>query len=514
MFNITILYTGKFMKFNISKEELILEPNTCIITGIFEESQLFPTTKKINTISNGYIDTLQKRNILHGTINETILLYDIPHIINQKILLIGCGQKNQFNAQHYRKTIYQTMQAIKNISAIKISFFLSEFNIIEYEIYWKIRQTIEIISNELYNFMEFKNKKNFPYHSLHEITIHISKNNKIDNYKTAIQDGLTISNNIKIAKDLSNMPPNICTPTYLTNKAKELSKDFPHIHVKIIDALEMETLGMAAYLAVGKGSSCHPPIMSIIKYQGIPKNYNTQPIVLIGKGLTFDSGGISIKQSEKMDEMKYDMCGAAVVYAVMRTVIELNLPLNVIGILATCENMISHTSLRPGDILTSLSGQTIEVLNTDAEGRLVLCDVLTYVERYNPKFVIDIATLTGACVIALGHHFTGLMSNDEKLSNALIQASKQSQDYVWQLPLHEKFHKQLKSTCADMTNVGGRDGSAITAGCFLSKFAHKYKWAHLDIAGTAWISNHQEKNATGRPVALLSQFLINITKNK
>lgn len=499
------------MEFNISEENLKLAPNNCIITGIFEESHLFPTTHTINKMSNGYIHTLQKRNILNGRIGETLLLYDIPHIINQQILIIGCGKKRDFNAQHYRTIIHKTIHALKNISTEKASFFLNELDIEGYDVYWKIRHTIEIINDKLYTFNKFKNKKKLLHHSINKIIIHISEKNKIKDYKKAITDGLIISKNIKVAKDLGNMPPNICTPTYLMNKTKHLSHHFPNINIQIIDALKMEKLGMNAYLAVGLGSS-HPPIMPIITYQGNLNNSNAQPIVLIGKGLTFDSGGISIKKSENMDEMKYDMCGAAVVYAVMRTAIELNLPLNIIGILAICENMISHTSLRPGDILTSLSGKTIEVLNTDAEGRLVLCDVLTYVERYNPKFVIDIATLTGACVVALGHHFTGLMSNDDNLSNQLILAAQQSQDHIWRLPLNDIFHKQLHSTCADMTNVGGRSGSVITAGCFLNKFANKYSWAHLDIAGTAWITNHAEKSATGRPVTLLTQFLINISQ--
>lgn len=497
------------MKFNISAEHLKLQQDTCIVTGIFEKSYLFPTTKKIDTISHGYINTLLHRNILIGRIGETHLLYDIPHITNQKILLIGCGEKNNFNTHCYKIIIHKIIKTLKNISTFKILFFLSELDIIGYDNYWKIRRTIEIIQNKLYVFDKFKNKKKLPNDPINEITLYISKKNELENCKKAAQDGIIIANNIKIAKDLGNMPPNICTPLYLINKTKELSNNFSNISTKILDVAQMQKLGMHAYLSVGKGSY-YPPTMSIIKYQGHPDGCHINPIVLIGKGLTFDSGGISIKKSENMDEMKYDMCGAAVVYAVMRAAVELNLPLNIIGILATCENMISNTSLRPGDILTSLSGKTIEILNTDAEGRLVLCDVLTYIEQYNPKFVIDIATLTGACVIALGHHFTGLMSNNENLANKLILAATQSQDHVWRLPLDNIFHEQLKSTCADMTNVGGKDGSVITAGCFLSKFADKYNWAHLDIAGTAWISNNQEKSATGRPVALLCQFLMNI----
>lgn len=497
------------MKFDISGEQLKLQQDTCIVAGIFEESHLFPTTKTINTISKGYINTLIHNNILKGTIGETFLIYNIPNILNQKILLIGCGKKNNFNAHYYKTATIKTIEAFENITAKKILFFLSEIDITGYNDYWKIRQTIEIINNKLYFFDYFKNKKNLSYHLLHKITLYISHKYNPKICEKAIEEETIISNNLKIAKDLSNMPPNICTPTYLVNIAKKLPDHFHNVNVEILDASKIKKLGMNAYFSVGKGSH-YPPAMPIIKYQGHPNGSDISPIVLIGKGLTFDSGGISIKQSNKMDEMKYDMCGAATVYAVIRIAAELNLPLNIIGILAICENMLSNNSLRPGDILTSLSGKTIEVLNTDAEGRLVLCDILTYVERYHPKFVIDVATLTGACVVALGHHFTGLMSNNENLANKLILASQQSHDYVWQLPLSDLFHKQLESTCADIKNIGGKSGSVITAGCFLSKFTSKYHWAHLDIAGTAWTSTHQDKSATGRPVALLSQFLMNI----
>ena len=275
---------------------------------------------------------------------------------------------------------------------------------------------------------------------------------------------------------------------------------------KIRREQQMKELGMHSYLAVGQGSQ-NESLMSVIEYKGNASE-DARPIVLVGKGLTFDSGGISIKPSEGMDEMKYDMCGAAAVYGVMRMVAELQLPINVIGVLAGCENMPGGRAYRPGDVLTTMSGQTVEVLNTDAEGRLVLCDVLTYVERFEPEAVIDVATLTGACVIALGHHITGLMANHNPLAHELIAASEQSGDRAWRLPLGDEYQEQLESNFADMANIGGRPGGAITAGCFLSRFTRKYNWAHLDIAGTAWRSG-KAKGATGRPVALLAQFLLN-----
>lgn len=500
------------IKFSVTSGHLELYPDSCIVTGIFEELNLFPSTKKIDDVSKGYISSLLRRGALYGKTAQTLLLYDVPHLHNRQILLIGCGKKSDFNENCYRKLIRKITILCKEIPIIKILLFLSELNIKGYDNYWKIRQTMEIVHEELYVFNRFNNNKTTLNQSLNEITLHIPNENELGSCKRSIRDGLSIVHGIKIAKDLGNMPPNFCTPDYFVNQTNELS-NCENVTINIINASEMKQLGMNAYLAVGKGSN-YAPTMPIIKYKGHPAGSNVPPIVFIGKGLTFDSGGISIKESNKMDEMKYDMCGAAAVYAIMHIAIELNLPLNIIGILAMCENMISNTSFRPGDILTTLSGKTVEVLNTDAEGRLVLCDVLTYAERYKPDVVIDIATLTGACVIALGHHFSGLMSNNKNLANELILAGQQSRDYVWKLPLDEVFQKQLKSTCADMTNVGGRPAGAITAGCFLQQFAYKYRWAHLDIAGTAWVSDYCDKSATGRPVALLSQYLINRSSHK
>lgn len=495
------------IKFRVTSDHIELYPDGCIVTGVFEELHLFPSTKKIDDISEGYISSLLHRGALHGKITQTLLLYDVPHLQNRQILLIGCGNKSDFNENCYKKLIRKIIILCKEMPIVRILLFLSELNIKGYDNYWKIRQTIEIVNDELYVFNKFKNNKATLNRSLNEIILYIPNENELRFCKKSIRDGLSIVHGIKTAKDLGNMPPNFCTPDYFVNQVNELS-NYDNVTINIVDALKMKQLGMNAYLAVGKGSR-YAPTMPIIKYRGHPEGSNVPPIVFIGKGVTFDSGGISIKESNKMDEMKYDMCGAATVYAIMCVAIKLNLPLNIIGILAICENMISHTSFRPGDILTTLSGKTVEVLNTDAEGRLVLCDALTYAERYKPDVVIDIATLTGACVIALGHHFSGLMSNDKNLANELIIAGEQTKDYVWKLPLDEMFQKQLKSTCADMTNVGGQPGGAITAGCFLQQFAYKYRWAHLDIAGTAWISEHCDKSATGRPVALLSQYLIN-----
>ena len=310
---------------------------------------------------------------------------------------------------------------------------------------------------------------------------------------------------MKVTKDVANMPPNICNPAYLWDQAQQLAAEYDSIDVECVNEANMADLGMNSYLAVGRGSE-NETLMSIIHHKG--GEPDQQPLVLVGKGLTFDSGGISLKPGEGMDEMKYDMGGAASVLGVMHTVAALNLPVNVIGVLAGCENMPDGKSYRPGDILTTMSGQTVEVLNTDAEGRLVLCDALTYVERFDPDTVIDVATLTGACIIALGKHATGLMSTHNPLAHELLNASEQASDRAWRLPLWDDYQEQLESPFADMTNLGGRPAGSITAGCFLSRFTKKYNWAHLDIAGTAWNSG-KNKGATGRPVPMLAQFLMN-----
>ncbi|GAA0431338.1 hypothetical protein GCM10009412_04210 [Aeromonas salmonicida subsp. achromogenes] len=320
----------------------------------------------------------------------------------------------------------------------------------------------------------------------------------------AIAHGLAVAKGVRVCRDVANMPPNVCNPAYLASQARRLADSFDNITTKVIGEQEMAELGMNSYLAVARGSE-NEAMMAIIEYKG---NADAKPIVLVGKGLTFDSGGITIKPAEGMDEMKYDMGGAASVLGTMHALAQLQLPINVIGVLAGCENMPGGNAYRPGDILTSMSGQTIEVLNTDAEGRLVLCDALTYVDRYDPETVIDVATLTGACIIALGHHTTGLLANHNPLAHELLNASEQAGDRAWRLPLFDEYQEQLESPFADMANIGGRPAGTITAAAFLSRFTKKYNWAHLDIAGTAWKSG-KDKGSTGRPVPLLTQFLLN-----
>ncbi|KAG0322667.1 hypothetical protein BGZ97_005000 [Linnemannia gamsii] len=321
--------------------------------------------------------------------------------------------------------------------------------------------------------------------------------------KASAKQGVALASGMDFARDLANLPGNICTPTYLAQTAKELAHEFA-LKAEVLGQKQLETLKMGAFLSVAKGS-VEPPKLIVLHYQGAAAK--TKPIVLVGKGITFDAGGISLKPGEGMDEMKYDMCGAAAALGTLRAVAEMALKLNLIVVIPSCENMPAGNAYKPGDIVTSMSGQTIEVLNTDAEGRLILCDALTYVERFKPALVIDIATLTGACVIALGHHHSGLFAKEDALANELLAAAAASVDPIWRMPLDEEYQEQLKSNFADMANIGGRPAGSVTAACFLARFTQAYSWAHLDIAGTAWKSG-AAKGATGRPVPLLTQFLI------
>jgi leucyl aminopeptidase len=317
-----------------------------------------------------------------------------------------------------------------------------------------------------------------------------------------MKNAIALSAGVNLAKDLGNLPPNVCTPTYLADQAKDMGKAYG-FDVQILDRDELQKLGMGSFLGVAQGS-VQPP--KLIVMQHLKGKKSDKPVVLVGKGITFDTGGISIKPSAEMDEMKYDMCGAASVFGTFKAIAEMDLPLNVVGIVPACENMPDGNAIRPGDVLTSMAGITIEVLNTDAEGRLILCDALTYAEQFEPAAVVDIATLTGACVIALGHHATGLFSNQDQLAHELKEAGESSLDRAWHMPLWEDYQPQLDSNFADIANIGGRAGGSITAACFLSRFAKKFDWAHLDVAGTAWKSG-KEKGSTGRPVPLLTEFL-------
>lgn len=498
------------MNFTLKTGPLEKQAVDCLVIGIFENNQLSPTATKIDKISQGYISKLlKKNNDFKGKIGETQVLYQVPHIAAARILLIGCGKNAALTPTAFRKIIVSSIQTITAATVERATTFLTELEVATHSLPWKIKFITETSRSALYSFTQFKTEKS-PKPSLKEMVLAIEDKRHLQACQTALTQGLAIADGMDLTKNLANLPANVCTPTYLAKQAQQLAKSQKKISAKLIDKNAMKKLGMGAFLAVAAGSAKDPMLVSL-SYQGAAKT--ERPVVLIGKGITFDTGGISLKPADGMVGMKYDMCGAATVLGVLKAVAELKLPINVVGLMACAENMPGGTASRPEDIVTTLSGKTVEIMNTDAEGRLVLCDTLTYAERFKPDAVIDIATLTGAVVIALGHHATGLLSNNEKLANALLTAGLDTHDRAWQLPLWDEYQDQLKSPFADVSNVGGRAGGTITAGCFLSRFASKFPWAHLDVAGTAaMMGGLSERMATGRPVPLLTQYLINRSK--
>ncbi|MCF6435356.1 MULTISPECIES: leucyl aminopeptidase [Pseudoalteromonas] len=492
------------MEFSVKSGSPEKQRSACIVVGVYEPRRLSPIGEQLDKISDGYISNLLRRGDLEGKPGQVLLLHHVPNVLSERVLLVGCGKERELDDKQYKQIISKTINTLNDTGSMEAVCFLTEQHVKGRDTYWKVRQAVETTQDCLYTFNQLKSKKVDPRRPLRKIVFNVPTRRELTIGETAIEHGLAIASGAKQCKDVANMPPNICNPRYLGEQAKSL-EEFANVSVNLVGEQEMEELGMHSYLAVGRGSA-NESMMSVIHYNGGTEDQ--APIVFVGKGLTFDSGGISLKPGEGMDEMKYDMGGAAGVLGLMRALVEMQLPINVIGVLAGCENMPGSNAYRPGDILTTMSGQTVEVLNTDAEGRLVLCDALTYVEAFEPETVIDVATLTGACITALGAHATGLLSSHNPLAHDLLKAGEQSGDRAWQLPLWDDYQEQLESPFADFTNLGGRAAGTITAACFLSKFTKKYNWAHLDIAGTAWRSG-KNKGATGRPVPMLMQYLLN-----
>ncbi|MGL6308570.1 leucyl aminopeptidase [Aeromonas veronii] len=492
------------MEFSVKSGSPEKQRSACVVVGVFEPRRLSPVAEQLDKISDGYISSLLRRGDLEGKPGQMLLLHQVPGVLSERVLLVGCGKERELDERQYKQIINKTITTLNETGSMEAVCFLTELHVKGRDTYWKVRQAVETTKAGLYSFDQFKTNKAEPRRPLRKLVFNVPTRRELTIGEKAIAHGLAVAKGVRVCRDVANMPPNVCNPAYLASQARRLADANDNITTKVVGEQEMAELGMNSYLAVARGSD-NEAMMAIIEYKGHP---DAKPIVLVGKGLTFDSGGISIKPADGMDEMKYDMGGAASVLGTMHALAQLQLPINVIGVLAGCENMPGGNAYRPGDILTSMSGQTIEVLNTDAEGRLVLCDALTYVDRFDPETVIDVATLTGACVIALGHHTSGLLANHNPLAHELLNASEQAGDRAWRLPLFDEYQEQIDSPFADMANIGGRPAGTITAAAFLSRFTKKYNWAHLDIAGTAWKSG-KDKGSTGRPVPLLTQFLLN-----
>ena len=491
------------MEFSIKSGSPEKQRTACVVVGVFDSRKLTLPAELLDKAANGYISDIVRRGDMEGKAGSTLLLHNVPGTLCDRVLLIGLGKEKDFREKEFGSAIRTVVKTLNETGAFDASVFLTELAVKKRSIGWRVRQAAIVAQDSTYKFDQFKSKKDEVRRPLRKLTLAVERRNELAQAEEALTQGLAIAKGMALTKTLGNLPPNICHPTYLAEQAQALAKEF-NLDCDILDRAEMEQLGMHSLLSVARGSH-QPPKLIVLHYKG--GKAGEKPVVLVGKGVTFDTGGISLKPGADMDEMKYDMCGAASVLGTLQAVARLALHLNLTVIVPATENMPGGSASRPGDIVTSLSGQTIEILNTDAEGRLILCDALTYAERFEPETVIDVATLTGACVVALGQIATGLFANKDALARDLLDAGDEAHDRAWHMPLWDDYQELLKSPFADMGNIGGRYGGAITAACFLSRFAKKFDWAHLDIAGTAWKSG-ADKGATGRPVSLLTHYLL------
>ncbi len=478
-----------------------------LVVAVGEGRALGAAAQVLDVASNGAISAVLKRGDLAGKVGQTLLLQSLPNLKAERVLLVGSGKESELSDRQLRKLITAVQGVLKGLGGKDAVLALDDLQVKGRDAYSKARLLVETLADNDYSFELYKSKKS-EARALSKITLLTEKATLAD-VERASKHAQAIAAGMAFTRDLGNQPPNICHPTYLGEQAKALGKAYKALKVDVFDEKKIKELGMGSFLAVAQGS-VQPPRLIVLQYNGGKKG--EKPYALVGKGITFDTGGISIKPAAGMDEMKYDMGGAASVFGTFKAVLEMQLPINLVGVMACAENMPSGSATRPGDIVTTMSGQTVEILNTDAEGRLVLCDALTYTERFKPQAVIDLATLTGACIVALGSHTSGLLGNNDELLQQLLSAGQVADDRAWQLPLFDEYQEQLDSPFADIANIGGPKAGTITAACFLSRFTKNLNWAHLDIAGTAWISGGKDKGATGRPVPLLSQFLLDRAK--
>ena len=491
------------MEFSIKSTSPGQTKSGCAVVGVFESRKLTQPAAALDRDSKGYLKSIVERGDMEGKPGSTLVLHNVPNVACERVMLVGLGAESNFGDRQYREAVATAIRTLNSTGASDASLHLTEIGTLKRDVRWRVATAVAVAGEAVYRFDQMKSKPESARSALRRLALGAGAKSAVRRATAGLEEGLAVSHGVSLAKDLGNLPPNVCTPTYLADQARELAKRY-RMKVTVLEREDMEKLGMGALLAVAQGSA-QPPKLIVLEYRAGPKTQ--KPVALVGKGITFDTGGISIKPSPEMDEMKFDMCGAASVLGTLKAVGEMRLPINVVGLIPTTENMPGGRAVKPGDIVTTMSGQTVEILNTDAEGRLILCDALTYAGRYEPSTVIDIATLTGACVIALGHVASGLYANDDGLAKEVLTAADAAFDRAWHMPLWDDYQDQLKSNFADFANIGGRPAGSVTAACFLARFTKKYRWAHLDIAGTAWRSG-KEKGASGRPVPLLTQFLL------
>jgi leucyl aminopeptidase len=486
------------MEFSIKTLSPEAAKTGCVVLGVYAQKDLTPAARRVDQRAKGALraalDDLPART------GATLLLRALPGVAAERVLLVSLGERKTYGETAYRDAVRAAGSALRELGAKEAALFLVDGRVGTRPVAWNVRHAVLGLREAFYRFDELKSQMKAPASALARVLLPIGGGAALE---AALDEAQATADGVALARTLGNLPSNICTPAYLADQAKKLAREFK-LGLEVLERRDMEKLGMGAFLAVTRASR-EPPKLIVLRYAGAAKS--RKPLVLVGKGITFDTGGISLKPAAEMDEMKFDMSGAGSVLGALRALAGMRAPVNVVGVIPTCENMPGGAATKPGDVVTTLSGQTVEILNTDAEGRLILCDALSYAERFQPEAVIDIATLTGACVIALGHVASGLFANDESLAGEIRDASDDAWDRVWQMPLWEDYQEQLRSNFADFANIGGRPAGSITAASFLARFARKLRWAHLDIAGTAWKSG-REKGSTGRPVPLLVRFAL------
>jgi leucyl aminopeptidase len=492
------------MQFEVWAKGLATLNVDCLVLGVFEDGELAEEALAIDSATGGFLKKLLARGDFSGRAGETLLLTELPGATASRALLTGLGGRKSFSRKSWRRSLGNAITAVSKTRIASIAVAIERPTAKELDDYYFGRAVAEIVGSTLYRINDLKtNKKPKPV-ALQKVIAGPVRKAGIEAAERGLQHGQAVSAAASLQRDLANLPGNICTPIYLAEQARALAKQYSSLRVQVLEEAAIKKEKMGCLLAVSQGSQ-QPPRFIVLEHRG--GKSDSAPIVLVGKGVTFDTGGISLKDPGGMDEMKFDMSGAAAVMASMSLVAKLRLPMRVVGLIAAVENMPGSKAVKPGDIATSAAGLTVEILNTDAEGRLILCDALHYARRFNPAAVVDIATLTGACVIALGHHHSGAMGNNDDLVHELVEAGVRADDKAWHMPLTEEYVDQLKSNFADFANIGGREGGALTAAAFLSKFTQGLKWAHLDVAGTAYQGGAQ-KGSTGRPTPLLADFLI------
>jgi len=476
----------------------------CAVVGVHEGGELSRAAAALDRALGRRLTRVLRQGDFAGRIGETLLLPDLPAGPAARVLLVGLGGAKGWGRRSYRRALAAAAAALARSGARDAWLLLAGERVPEVDPYYRARYVAEAIGAARYQVPDLKSGRRPPAPRLKRVRLAVGERTDASALRRGLEHGAAIAAGAALTRDLANLPANVCTPSYLGTVAKRLAREHRTLRSRVLGERELKRLGMGAFLSVTHGTD-EPARLLVVEYRGAARG--AAPVALVGKGVTFDSGGISLKDPPGMDEMKFDMTGAASVLGTLKTLALLDAPINVVGIVPACENMPSGRATKPGDIVRSMSGQTVEILNTDAEGRLILCDALTFSRRFRPAAVIDIATLTGACVIALGQHMSAVMSNDEELAAGLLAAGRRAADPCWRMPLAEEYQEQLKSNFADFANVGGREGGAVTAACFLWKFVDGLKWAHLDIAGTAYVSG-ANKGSTGRPVPLLVDYLL------